>query len=150
MTTLTSGGFLTMRAWHRAVLNGEDVILRRTSALEHLQLFNGYLNEKKIDVYAKRQGEFENINYHVVDSFDDIDTIRIGNLLCTTPSRTFNDMLDGYYNLDSGVDGLALIEGLSGYYFKNGESFDGLNISPENMELFNSIKDDAAEYYNEG
>jgi hypothetical protein len=47
------------------------------------------------------------------------------------------------------MDGLAFIEGLAGYYFENGESFDGLIIKPENIEFFNSKKDWAVEYYNE-
>ena len=54
-------------------------------------------------------------------------------------------MLGDYENIDE----LALVEGLSGYYFSNGESFDGLYIAPENMERFNRIKDWAAEYYDE-
>jgi len=145
MTTLTSNEFLTMRAWHRAIVGGRDMILRRTSALEHLQLFNGYMRERKIDVYAKQRGEYENINYNVVDTFDGIDFVRFGNVLCTSPNQTFNDMFDDYDNIDE----LSLIEGLSGYYFSNGESFDGLYIKPENMELFNSVKDWAAEYYDE-
>ena len=46
MISATSDEFLTNRAWHRAVLSGEDVILRHTSALEHLELFLGYMREK--------------------------------------------------------------------------------------------------------
>jgi hypothetical protein len=45
---LTRNDFLTARAWHRACINeiGEqDVILRHTSALEHLELFSGYIYE---------------------------------------------------------------------------------------------------------
>jgi hypothetical protein len=145
MTTLTSNEFLTMRAWHRAVIGGQDMILRNTSALVHLELFNGYMRETDIDVYAKEQGIYDNINYHVVDTFDGIDYAFVGGVLCTTPNQTFNDMLSNYDN----IDGLALLEGLSGYYFSNGESFAGLNIRPENMERFNALRDWAVEYYNE-
>ena len=143
---MTSNNFLTNRAWHRAVVGGEDVILRHTSALEHLELFLGYMNEKTIDVYAKRPGRYENINYHIVDSFNDIDTIRFGDVLCTSANQTFNDMLAGFDNIDE----QALVEGLAGYYYSNGESFNGLSIKPENMERFNSVKDWAVEYYNGG
>ena len=144
MITQTSNEFLTVRAWHRAIIGGKDMILRRTSALEHLQLFNGYMHEKYIDVYSKQRGEYENINYHVVDSFDGIDYVLIGNVLCTSVDQTINDML-----ADDSRDELALVEGLSGYYFSNGESFDGLNINFQNMNRFNAIKDWAIEYYNE-
>jgi hypothetical protein len=56
MTLLTRNDFLTARAWHAAVIGGEDMILRHTSALEHLQLFGGYVRERTIDVYARQTG----------------------------------------------------------------------------------------------
>ena len=146
MLSAVSNDFLTNRAWHRAVLSGEDMILRRTSALEHLEYFFGYMNEKIIDVYAKRPGKYENINYHIVDTFAGIDTVRFGDVLCTSASQTFNDMLADFDNIDE----QALVEGLAGYYYSHGESFDGLSINPENMERFNSIKDWAVDYYNGG
>ena len=145
MVSLTSNEFLTTRAWHRAVIGGENMILRRTSALEFLELFNGYMREKKIDVYARRRGEYDNINYNVVDTFDGIDFVSFDDVLCTSVSQTFNDMLDDFNNIDM----QSLIEGLSEYYYSNGESFSGLYIKPENMERFNSVKDWAIEYYNE-
>jgi len=110
MVTAVSNEFLTNRAWHRAVVGGRDMILRYTSALEFLELFGGYMREKKIDVYARQHGEFENINYYIVDDFDNIDE-------------------------------QALIEGLSRYYYTHGNSFGGLDIKPENMERFNSVRD---------
>ena len=145
MMSITSDNFLTTRAWHKAVVGGKDMILRRTSALEFLELFGGYMREKKIDVYARQRGEYENINYFVVDNFDGIDFVRFGDVLCASANQTFNDMLADFNNIDR----QSLIEGLSGYYFSNGESFRGLFIKPENMERFNSIKDWAVEYYNE-
>ena len=47
------------------------------------------------------------------------------------------------------IDEQALIEGLSCYYFINGESFKGLKVLAENMEIFNRIKDWAVEYYDD-
>jgi hypothetical protein len=146
MISHTSNEYLTNRAWHRAVVGGRDMILRRTSALEYLQLFNGYMHEKKIDVYAKEHGEYDNINYCIVDSFEDIDYVRFGDVLCASANQTFNEMLSDY---DS-IDGLALIEGLAEYYHTHGKSFDGLSISPENADRFNSVKDWAADYYRWG
>jgi len=140
-----SNEFLTIRAWHRSIVGGTEMILRRTSALEHLELFNGYMHERHIDVYAKQHGVLNGVNYHVVSSFDEIDFVRIGNVLCTSVNQTFNDMLADYDN----VDELALVEGLSGYYFANGESFKGLEIQPQNLQRFNTIKDWAIEYYDE-
>ena len=145
MITLTSSDFLTARAWHRAVAGDKDIILRHTSALEFLELFGGYMREKTIEVYAKQRGEFENINYSLVNSFDGIDYGRYGNVLCTSVNQTFNDMLSNYDSIDE----QSLVEGLSRYYYNNGESFAGLYIKPENIELFNSRKNWAIEYYDE-
>ena len=145
MISSTRGEFITARAWHRAVVGSKDMILRRTSALEHLQLFGGYINEKNIDVYAKRRGEYDNINYFLVDSFDGIDYVRFGDVLCTSVNQTFNDMFADFDNADE----QSLIEGLGRYYYNNGGSFAGLYIKPENIELFNSRKNWAIEYYDE-
>ena len=145
MVSATRNEFLTARAWHRAILGDTDMILRHTSALEHLELFSGYMREKTIEVYAKQPGPYENINYFIVDSFDGIETIRVGDILCTSVSQTFNDMFDDFENIDE----QSLLEGLSRYYYANGESFDGLSIKLENIEKFNSRKDWAIEYYDE-
>jgi hypothetical protein len=145
MAPPTRDDFLTARAWHRAVVGGRDLILRRTSALEHLQLFNGYLHEKKVDVYATCRGELENVNYCIVDSFDGIEYARFGEVLCATPSQTINEMLADYD--DGDVEGLALVEGLAEYYHTHNKSFEGLDIRPENRGRFNEMKDWAADYY---
>lgn len=146
MTSATRNDFLTARDWHRAVVGDKEMILRRTSALEHLQLFGGYLREKTIDVYARQPGVFENINYHVVDTFDEIDAVRFGNVLCTSVSQTLNDMLEDFDDIDE----QSLVEALSRYYYAHGQSFEGLSIKPENMKQFNAVKDWAIEYYDEG
>jgi hypothetical protein len=145
MMTATRNEFLTVRDWHEAVTGGKDLILRRTSALEHLQLFGGYLREKTIDVYATHPVPFENIECHLVDSFNGIDTVRFGNVLCTSVNQTLNDMLSDFDNIDE----QSLVEGLSRYYYGHGKSFAGLSVNPENIEQFNSIKDWAIEYYDE-
>ena len=146
LTSATSNAFLTNRAWHRAVLSGEDVVLRHTSALEYLELFFGYMHEKTIDVYAKRQGRYENINYHIVDTFNDIDIVHFDTILYTSASQTFSDMLADFDNIDE----QALVEGLAGYYYSHAESFDGLSIKLENIKRFSSIKDWAVEFYTGG
>ena len=140
-----SNDFLTARDWHRSVIGSQDMILRCRSALEHLQLFTGYLDQNPIEVYAKNPNNFENIAYHVVDTFDDIEFISIDNVLCTSISQTVNDLLNDLDNIDE----QPLVEGLSKYYYTSGQSFDGLRINPENIGRFNLIKDWAIDYYNE-
>ena len=145
MTSATRNDYLTVRDWHRAIIGGTDLVLRRTSALEHLQLFGGYLSEEMIDVYAMQPGPYKNINYHVVDTFNGIDTVRIENVLCTSVSQTLNDMLGDFDDIDE----QSLVEGLSRYYYTHGKSFDGLDVKNENRDRFNLIKDWAIEYYDE-
>ena len=109
MTSLTSNDFISNRAWFRAAVGGRDLILRRTSALEFLELFGGYIHEKNIDVYAKRRGEYDNINHCIVDTFDGIDYFMQDGVLCTSVSYTVNEMLEDFDNIDE----QSLVEGLS-------------------------------------
>ena len=145
MLSLSSDHFLTTRDWHRAIVGGKDMILRHTSALEFLQLFSGYVREKTIDVYAKQRGAYDNINYYIVDTFDQIDYISFGDVLCASANQTFNDMLGDFDNIDE----QSLIEGLSKYYYANNQSFDGIHIHPRNTERFNQVMDWAINYYDE-
>jgi hypothetical protein len=149
MALPTSNEFLTNAEWHHSVVGGKDMILRRTSALEFLQLFPGYVREKEIDVFAKQRGEHESINYCVVDSFDGIDFGDFNGVLCATVGYTINEMLANYDSTEETIDRQALIEGLARYYFSHGESFAGLEIWPQNKRRFNEIKDWATEYYDE-
>jgi len=146
MLSNTRGNYISNRAWLQDIIGGEEVILRCASALEYLQLFVGYMREEVIDVYAKTQGQYENIRYHIVDSFDGIDFIRHRSVLCSSVGQAVNDMLDDFDDADE----QALVEALSKYYYAHNKSFDGLYIKPENLERFESIKEWAVDYYKEG
>jgi hypothetical protein len=67
MVSPSGNEFLTNAAWHQAVVGGRDMILRR--------------------------GEYENINCHIMDSFDGIDHARFCDVLGAMPNQTFNEML---------------------------------------------------------
>ena len=143
MMPITSTRYLSNVDWLQDVVQGTDLILCGVSALEYLELFNGYVNESKIQVYAKNKGQFDNIEYHIVNSFDHIEYLNFNGVLCTTVNQTINDMLANYDNIDE----LAFLEALSNYYFANDESFDNLKIKPENRDVFNQVKQMAIEYY---
>lgn len=143
MMSITSTRYLSNVDWLQDVVQGKDLILCGVSALEFLELFNGYVNESKIQVYAKSKGQFDNIEYHIVDSFDNIEYLNFDGVLCTTVNQTINDMLANYDDIDE----LAFLEALSNYYFANDESFDNLKIKPENLNIFNQVKQIAIEYY---
>lgn len=143
MMSITSTRYLSNVDWLQDVVQGTGLILCGVSALEYLELFNGYVNESKIQVYAKNKGQFNNIEYHIVNSFDHIEYLNFNGVLCTTVNQTINDMLANYDNIDE----LAFLEALSNYYFANDESFDNLKIKPENLNVFNQVKQIAIEYY---
>jgi len=67
MVTQTSGCYRGNKLWLQTVASGKDWVLCHTSALECLELFTGYLNESRIDVYAKEPSEYENVNYRIVE-----------------------------------------------------------------------------------
>lgn len=143
MRTKTSGDYLSNRAWLRDVVGDNDLIICGISALEFLQLFVGYINESVIDVYSTSKGIYENIRYHIVENFDNIETVRYGNVLCTSVNQTINDLLSN----NGEVDELALTEALSTYYYSHNKSFDGLSIRSSNTSTFNRLSKVAIEYY---
>ena len=143
MHVTTRGNYTSNREWWGSVLRGKDVVLSHTSALVCLGQFPGYVNDNQIDVYATRRESYENINWRLVDSFDGIEIVSIAGLRCTSLNQTINDMLRDY----DVIDEQSLVQALAGYYYRNGESFDGLRIAPEHVGRFDSIKDWAMEYY---
>lgn len=61
------------------------------SALRFLLEINGIMDrpelpqdERRNDVYALEHGQYEDVHYHVVDSFDGIDIETLGNLRFTS------------------------------------------------------------------
>ncbi len=143
MKSATSEDYISTVEWLKTVVQDCKLILCEVSALEYLELFNGYMNESKIQVYAKDKGQFSNIEYNVVDSFDEIDYFISDGVMCTTLNQTINDMLANYENIDE----LAFLESLSNYYFSNNNSFDNLMINPKNIGLFYQLKEKAITYY---
>lgn len=139
----SSEDYISNRAWLRAVVGGKAMVLRNVSALEFLQLFVGYFSEKKVDVYSLEKEEYDDVQCHIIPSFDEIDYLKFGNTLCSTANQAINDMLSDFDNIDETI----LVEALSKYYFSHNESFDGLSIKPENMEKFELLKDWAINYY---
>jgi hypothetical protein len=138
--------YTSNREWLHSALIGMEVVLCHTSALECLGLFPGYVNENQIDVYTKGHEPYENVNQYVVDSFDNLDTVCIGELRCTSLNQTINDMLRDYEVIDE----QSLVQALADYYYSNDKSFSGLRIAPQYAERFNAIRDWASEFYTYG
>ena len=144
MLVSSRSNFTSNREWFNSVLRGKNVVLCHTSALECLGQFPGYVNENQIDVYATVREPYENINWYLVEGFDGLDIVTIGDLRCTSLNQTINDMLRDYDLIDE----QSLAQALADYYYSNGESFDGLRIAPQYADRFNAIRDWAVEFYN--
>ena len=114
--------YTSNREWFNSVLRGKDVVLCHTSALECLGQFPGYVNETQIDVYAIQREPYENINWRLVDGFDNIEIVNIAGVRCTSLNQTINDMLRDYDEIDE----QSLVQALADYYYENNASFDGL------------------------
>lgn len=145
MRTRTSDEYMSNRAWLRDVVAGQSLILRGTSALEYLELIDGYFGEDEIFVYSNAKGRFENINYTVTNSFELIEFVCYGDVLCSTFNQALNDMLS-----DELVDEQALCEALSNYYHLHNDSFENVKVNKENKERFDYFKDSAISYYSGG
>lgn len=136
METKQSDDFLSNRQWLRSVLSSEKVVLRGISALEYLQLFPGYFREKNIEVYALSEGQYSNVKYCLLDSFDEIDYFDDGFLLCATLEQVIKDYIKDYDTSDTHV----LVEALANYYCYHGDSFDNLIVDTD-QDLFNEVKE---------
>ena len=143
MRVESRSGYTSNYEWFQSVLRDKDVVFCHTSALECLGQFPGYVNENQIDVYATVSETYENVNWYVVDDFDNIDIVDIAGLRCTSFNQTVNDMLRDY----DVIDEQSLVQALAHYYYRNGGSFDGLRIEPQYVERFNTIKDWAIDFY---
>ena len=66
-------------------------------------------------------------------------------LFFTDFSRTVSDALAN----ESILDMQGITEAVSRYYYKNGESFDGISVAPEYQDRFEKLATEAIEYYDE-
>ncbi|MDR1871647.1 MAG: hypothetical protein LBS60_06925 [Deltaproteobacteria bacterium] len=142
----TRSNYTSHRDWFLSILKGLDVVLCLTSALECLDLFVGYVHESQIDVYSTTPLPYKNVNCFVVENFDNIEIVEIAGIRCTSVNQTFNDLLK-YFDI---IDEQSFAQGLSDYYYENGESFDELKIDPQYAEIFEEMKDWAIGFYNYG
>lgn len=134
-------------AWLRAVRDavGEDVVFALDEALMCQGNFGGHSDEYIVWVYGSDSvTRFNGVAvlgnqitpYHVSEK----NGLRFTNL-----NRTLSDALANEAILD--MQGVT--EALSRYYYKNGESFNGLFVAPEYQERFEKLAENAVAYYDE-
>lgn len=122
--------------------NYKNVVLAFDSALEFHRLSNDN-NSSKVYCYSTTNlpepfapvvvPNFKNINYQIKDG-----------VLVTSINQTFNDLLS-----DEDSDTQPIYEALNHYYYDHNESFDGLDILPQNKNRFKYLAEESIEYYSD-
>lgn len=127
---------------------GRDVIVCLETATDCLGISNGgYL--ERYQVYSEEYFEMEGIEVIVLkDFYKTKNYISEYGVPCTNVEQTILDMLA---RVDV-VDIQILLESMSNYYYRMGESFEELveMLGEEHIVAFEDCKQDAIDYYNEG
>jgi hypothetical protein len=122
---------------------GESVVFALDQALMCQGSFGGRSDEYIVWVY----GDDALSEYNgVVVLGNHISHYNVKNrngILCTDFNRTLSD---AFANEDI-LDMQGITEAVSRYYYSNGDSFEGLSISPEYQERFERLAEEAIDYY---
>lgn len=132
-------------SWLKAVRDciGEKVVFALDEALMCQGNFGGRSDEFIVWVYGDDSvSRFNGVTvlgnqvspYHVKEK---------DGLLYTDFNRTVADALAN----ESILDMQGIIEAISKYYYRNGESFEGISVAPEYQNKFDRLADEAIEYY---
>lgn len=137
--------FVGATAWLRAVRDciGETVVFALDDALMCQGNFGGRSDEYLVWVYGDDTlSRFNGIV--VLGNRISVHSIREKNgLRFTDFSRTISDALAN----ESILDMQGITEAISKYYYRNGESFEGISVAPEYQDQFDRLANEAIEYY---
>lgn len=132
-------------AWLKAVRDclGEKIVFALDEALMCQGHFGGRSDEYLVWVY----GDDAVTQYNgvvVLGNQVSHHSVRERNgLLYTDFNRTLSDALAN----ESILDMQGITEAISKYYYRNGESFDGLAVAPEYQAKFDRLPEEAINYY---
>ena len=134
-------------SWLKAVSDslGNDIVFALDEALMCSGSFGGRSDEFIIWVYGDdRLTRYNGVT--VIGNYVSPINVREKNgLKFTDFNRTLSDALAN----ESILDMQGTIEALSRYYYSNGESLQGLSVAPEYQDRFDSLANEAIEYYDE-
>lgn len=137
--------FVGATAWLRAVRDciGETAVFALDAALMCQGNFGGRSDEYLVWVYGDDTlSRFNGVV--VLGNRISAHSIREKNgLRFTDFSRTITDALAN----ESILDMQGITEAISKYYYRNGESFDGISVAPEYQDQFDRLAIEAIEYY---
>lgn len=134
-------------SWLKAVSEslGDEIVFALDEALMCSGSFGGRSDEFIIWIYGDdRLTRYNGVT--VIGNYVSPINVREKNgLKFTDFNRTLSDALAN----ESILDMQGTIEALSRYYYSNGESFQGLSVAPEYQDRFDSLANEAIEYYDE-
>lgn len=132
-------------AWLRAVREciGKTAVFALDAALMCQGNFGGRSDEYLVWVYG--DDELSRFNGVVVlgNRISSHSVNEKNGLRFTNFSRTISDALAN----ESILDMQGITEAISKYYYRNGESFDGISVAPEYQDRFDRLASEAIEYY---
>ena len=132
-------------SWLRAVRDclGEDVVFALDQALMCQGNFGGRNDESIVWVYGNESLNRFNGVAVLGRKVSPFCVLEKNGLRFTDLNRTISDALAN----ESILDMQGVTEAGSRYYFSNGESFEGLSVTPEYQEAFERLAQDARSYY---
>ena len=132
-------------SWLRAVRDciGEDVVFALNQALMCQGSFGGRNNEYIVWVYGDESLNRFNGVAVLGRKVSPFCVLEKNGLRFTDLNRTISDALAN----ESILDMQGVTEAVSRYYFSNGESFEGLSVTPEYQEAFERLAQDVRSYY---
>ena len=137
--------FAGATAWLRAVRDciGETAVFALDAALMCQGNFGGRSDEYLVWVYGDDAlSRFNGVV--VLGNRISAHSVKEKNgLRFTDFSRTITDALAN----ESILDMQGITEAISKYYYRNGESFDGISVAPEYQDQFDRLAVEAIEYY---
>lgn len=139
------GDFIGAQSWLKAVSDclGKDVVFALDEALMCHGDFGGRNDEYIVWLYGDDSAAQYNGVVILGNWISSYSVIEKNNLKYTDFNRTLSDALAN----ESILDMQGITEALSHYYYSNNESFDGIFVSPEYQEQFETLACDAIEYY---
>ena len=134
-------------SWLKAVRDclGEDVVFALDEALMCQGIFGGRSNEYIVWIYGDDNASRYNGVVVIGNHISPYSISEKNGLKYTDFNRTLSDALANEQILDM----QGTLEALNKYYYTNGESFSGLSISPEYQVRFESLTNEAIDYYDE-
>ena len=134
-------------SWLKAVSEslGDDIVFALDEALMCNGSFGGRSDEFIIWIYGDDRMTRYNGVAVIGNYVSPINVCEKNGLKFTDFNRTLSDALAN----ESILDMQGTIEALSRYYYSNGESFQGLSVAPEYQDRFESLANEAIEYYDE-